>query len=207
MNELVSVIIPLYNKEKYIKRCIDSLVKQTYKNLQIIIVDDGSTDRTVEYLVDSFHMKRINRPIRKRVHCKKEQAIYETVYNGISITLVQKENGGKADSLNMGINISNYPYFICMDADSMLQRNSLYEIAKPILEDDKVVACGGQIAVSNGIRLVKGEVSDYSMPKKLIVAMQVLEYERSFLASRIFMNRYNGNLIISGANSSSCRRI
>ena len=94
----------------------------------------------------------------------------------------------------MGINISNYPYFICMDADSMLQRNSLYEIAKPILEDDKVVACGGQIAVSNGIRLVKGEVSDYSMPKKLIVAMQVLEYERSFLASRIFMNRYNGHL-------------
>ena len=80
-----------------------------------------------------------------------------------------------------------------------MQRNSLYEIAKPILEDDKVVACGGQIAVSNGIRLVKGEVSDYSMPKKLIVAMQVLEYERSFLASRIFMNRYNGNLIISGA--------
>ena len=198
-NISVSIVVPVCNVENYLKECMDSILNQSLQNIEIICVDDGSTDRTVEYLVDSFHMKRINRPIRKRVHCKKEQAIYETVYNGISITLVQKENGGKADSLNMGINISNYPYFICMDADSMLQRNSLYEIAKPIQEDDKVEACGGQIAVSYGIRLVIGEVSDYSMPKKLIVAMQVLEYERSFLASRIFMNRYNGNLIISGA--------
>ena len=117
----VSVIIPVYNVEQYLSQCLDSVVGQSYQNLEVILVDDGSTDRTVEYLVDSFHMKRINRPIRKRVHCKKEQAIYETVYNGIFITLVQKENGGKADSLNMGINISNYPYFICMDADSMLQ--------------------------------------------------------------------------------------
>ena len=162
----ISIIVPAHNEEMTVVDTVFSLLEQDYKLYEIIVVDDGSTDRTVEYLVDSFHMKRINRPIRKRVHCKKEQAIYETV---------------------------------CMDADSMLQRNSLYEIAKPILEDDKVVACGGQIAVSNGIRLVKGEVSDYSMPKKLIVAMQVLEYERSFLASRIFMNRYNGNLIISGA--------
>ncbi len=195
----ISIIVPAHNEEKTVVDTVFSLLEQDYHLYEIIVVDDGSTDKTAQYLVEAFNMKNIRRPVRRRVACKKELAIYEAVHNNISITLVVKENGGKADSLNMGINVSNYPYFLCIDADSMLQRNSLYEIAKPVLEDDRVVACGGQVAVSNGIRLVNGEVRDYSMPKKLVVAMQVLEYERSFLASRIFMNHFNGNLIISGA--------
>lgn len=195
----ISIIVPAHNEEMTVADTVFSLLEQDYPSYEIIVVDDGSTDRTVEEMVRAFHMKKVERPIRRRIQCKKEHAVYEATAGKIVITLVCKENGGKADSLNMGINISNFPYFLCIDADSMLQRNSLYEIVKPVLEDDRVVACGGQVAVSNGIRLVKGCVSDYSMPKKLLVAMQVLEYERSFLASRIFMNRFNGNLIISGA--------
>ena len=195
----VSIIVPAHNEEKTVVDTVFSLLEQDYRLFEIIVVDDGSTDNTVRDLVAAFHMRRIQRPVRRRVACKKETAIYEAVRKNITITLVSKENGGKADSLNMGINVSQYPYFLCIDADSMLQKNSLYEIVKPVLEDDRVVACGGQVAVSNGIRLVKGEVRDYSMPRKFIVAMQVLEYERSFLASRIFMNNFNGNLIISGA--------
>lgn len=195
----VSIIVPAHNEEKTVIDTVYSLLDQDYRLFEIIVVDDGSTDNTVNDLVSAFQMRQIQRPVRRRVACKKETAIYEAVCKNISITLVSKENGGKADSLNMGINVSQYPYFLCIDADSMLQKNSLFEIVKPVLEDDRVVACGGQVAVSNGIRLVNGEVSDYSMPKKFIVAMQVLEYERSFLASRIFMNHFNGNLIISGA--------
>ncbi|MEG2456136.1 MAG: glycosyltransferase family 2 protein, partial [Oscillospiraceae bacterium] len=154
---------------------------------------------TAQTLIDRFQLTLVPRPVRRVIPCKAETGVYEGKIGNTELTLVKKENGGKADALNMGINLSKYPYFICIDADSMLQKDSLFEISKPMLENDYVVACGGQIAVSNGVKLVDGEVKDYSMPKKLIEAMQVLEYERSFLASRVFMNHFNGNLIISGA--------
>lgn len=195
----ISIIVPAHNEEVTVVDTICTLLKQDYKLYEIVIVDDGSEDDTAKRLIEYFHMYKIDRPVRKQIPCKKERAIYEAKQNGIQLTLVLKENGGKADTLNMGINISRYPYFICMDADSMLQRDSLYEIAKPVLEDNRTVACGGQVRISNGVKLVDGKVQDYSLPKKLIVALQVLEYDRSFLASRIFMDSFNGNLIISGA--------
>ena len=195
----ISIIVPAHNEQTTVVDTVCTLMLQEYKLFEIVVVDDGSTDNTAAALIEHFNMQRIDRPVKKVIKCKQEKAIYEAKAGNIQLTLVRKEGGGKADALNMGINISKYPYFICIDADSMLQKNSLFEIAKPILEDDRVVACGGQVAVSNGIRLVNGEAHDYSMPKKLVVASQVLEYERSFLASRIFMNHFNGNLIISGA--------
>lgn len=113
--------------------------------------------------------------------------------------LVRKENGGKSDALNVGINASRYPYFICMDADSMLQRDSLREIVAPVIEDDSVMAVGGLVRPANGITMESGRVQGYSLPKRMIPAMQVLEYDRSFLSARILLDQFNGNLIISGA--------
>lgn len=195
----ISVIVPAHNEEKTAVDTVCTLLEQDYRLFEIIVVDDGSTDRTAENIIEYFKMYSVRRPIRKKLKCEPEKKVYEAKIGNVLLTLVTKENGGKADALNMGINVSRFPYFICIDADSMLQKDSLYEIAKPILEDDKVVACGGLIRISNGVKLKGGEVVDYSLPKKLIVAMQVLEYDRSFLASRIFMDKYNGNLIISGA--------
>ncbi|MEG1577256.1 MAG: glycosyltransferase family 2 protein [Oscillospiraceae bacterium] len=195
----ITIIVPAHNEETTIVDTVRTLLEQDYPLFEIIMVDDGSTDRTAEFLIEQFQMALTPRPVRRVIPCKEESAIYEAKRNNVDITLVQKENGGKADTLNLGINISKYPYFICIDADSMLQKNSLFEISKPMMEDDSVVACGGQIAISNGVKLADGMVKDYRMPKKMIEAMQVLEYERSFLASRVFMNHFNGNLIISGA--------
>ena len=117
----------------------------------------------------------------------------------IPITLIRKRNGGKADSLNMGINASRYPYFICMDADSVLQYDSLEKIVRPVLEHDNVVAVGGAVRPCNGAEIENGRVIHYKLPSNLLACMQVLEYDRSFLAARILFDKFNGSIIISGA--------
>lgn len=154
----ISILVPAHNEETTIVDTVCTLLRQDYPLFEIVVIDDGSTDETAQRMIDYFQMRKIERPIRRQLRCKPETAIYEAKSNKIQLTLILKENGGKGDTLNMGINASRFPYFICMDADSMLQKDSLFEIAKP-----------------------------------------VLEYDRSFLASRIFMDHFNGNLIISGA--------
>ena len=104
----VSILVPAYNEEATVADCIESLSNQDYPDYEIIVIDDGSSDNTSSVVVDRFKLNRVARPIRKLVKCKKEESIYEGLINDkIKITLVRKENGGKADPLNMGINISN----------------------------------------------------------------------------------------------------
>ena len=195
----VSVIVPAHNEGITIEATIRSLLALDYKLYEIIVVDDGSTDQTARTVREAFHMWPVNRPIQRRIPCQPEVAVFETRAYKVPITLVQKENGGKADALNMGINVSNYPYFLCIDADSVLQYDSLEKIVRPVLEDSRVVAVGGTVRPCNGATIQNGRVVRYRMPKGLLASMQVLEYDRSFLASRILFDKFNGNIIISGA--------
>lgn len=195
----VSVIVPAYNEEITVLDTVKSLLCLDYRLYEIIVVDDGSCDNTAEVLVNTFNMTEIKRPVIKKIKCRNERKIYEAKVNGIPITLAVKEKGGKADALNMGINLSEYPYVICMDADSVLQRDSVKQIVNPVLEDESVAAVGGLVRISNGAVLKNGEVVDYNIPWNPVVGMQILEYDRSFMASRIFLDKFNGNLIISGA--------
>ena len=195
----ISILVPAHNEAVTIVDSVASLLEQDYPLYEIVVVDDGSDDGTAQKLIEAFELQLSARPIRRVVPCGKEKAVYEGRIHGVALTVVSKENGGKADALNMGLNLSRYPYYLCIDADSMLQRDSMKKIALPILEDNRVIACGGQVRVSNSVKLSGGQVASYRLPKNWLVAMQVLEYDRSFLASRIFMDRFNGNLIISGA--------
>lgn len=196
----ISIVVPAYNEEVTIIETVKSLLNLDYKLYEIIIVNDGSKDNTVDLLIEAFKLKEISRPLRKELKCKNHRAVYENgMGSKVSITLVDKENGGKADSINMGINVSQYPYFVCMDADSILQRDSLQKIAVSVLENQDVVAVGSMIRISNDSVFKHGELVELRLPKKLVPALQVLEYERSFLASRIFLDKFNANLIISGA--------
>ena len=195
----VSILVPAHNEEVTIEATVKSLLALDYKLYEIIVVDDGSTDDTTRVMREAFRMQRIDRPIQRRIPCKLEEEVYESREWKVPITLVRKENGGKADALNMGINAANYPYFLCMDADSVLQYDSLEKIIRPVLEDPTVVAVGGTVRPSNGAEIENGRVVRYRMPRNLLASMQVLEYDRSFLASRILFDRFNGNIIISGA--------
>lgn len=195
----VSILIPAYNEEKVIVSSIKSLFSLDYKLFEIIVINDGSTDNTLNVIKKAFDLVKVDKPYKRQLKTKNVRAIYETKYNNIKITVIDKENGGKADSLNAGINMSKFPYFLSMDADSALQSDSLEQMVKPILEENNVIACGGFVRLSNAVTLENGKVKNYALPNNLLVCMQILEYDRSFLASRILLDEYNGNLIISGA--------
>ena len=195
----VTIVVPAYNEEVTIEASIRSLLALDYKLYEIVVVDDGSSDDTSKVVRDAFHMQQISRPIQRKIPCQAEEVIYESYEWKVPITLIRKKNGGKADALNMGINAAKYPYFICMDADSVLQYDSLEKIVRPVLEDSSVVAVGGVVRPCNGTEIHDGHVVSYRMPDQIIPCMQVLEYDRSFLAARILFDRFNGSIIISGA--------
>lgn len=195
----VSILVPAHNEEITIVSTIHSLLSLKYRLYEIIIVDDGSSDNTAENVRETFHMRQVTRPIHRMISCQPETAVYETQAYRVPVTLICKKNGGKADALNMGINAAKYPYFVCMDADSVLQHDSLEKIVRPVLEDDRVVAVGGAVRPCNGAEIQDGRVLAYRMPRKIIPCMQVLEYDRSFLAARILFDKFNGSIIISGA--------
>ena len=196
----ISVVVPAYNEEVTIVETIRSLLNLDYRIYEIVVVNDGSKDDTATLVQETFHLRQVSRPIRRQIPCQEIVSVWESEGGGrVPITLINKENGGKADSINAGINASRYPYFVCMDADSILQRDSLSMIAVPVLEDRDVVAVGSMIRISNNCTFKDGKIVELRLPKRLTPAFQVLEYERSFLASRILLDKFNANLIISGA--------
>lgn len=194
----VSIIVPAYNEEVTIISTINSLLKLDYKLYEIIIVDDGSSDNTSKKIIDYYNLKEVNKVVRKKIPTRNVKAYYESK-NKVKITLVEKENGGKADALNAGVNASSFPYFLTIDADSILDRNALTEIVKPVMEDTNTIAVGGLIKLSNGLKFKNGKVVSHKLPKNYLEMIQTLEYDRTFQAGRTVFNLFNGNLIISGA--------
>lgn len=195
----ISIVVPAYNEEITVTATVKSLLSLDYKVYEIIVVDDGSKDDTSKVMIDEFKMSPVRMPIHRQLKCQQEEFVYEAKIRNVHVTLIRKKNGGKADALNMGINASRYPYFICIDADSVLQFDSLKKIALPLLENEDVVAVGGSVRPSNGAKIENGRVVSYKLPGNILASMQTLEYDRSFLASRILLDKFNGALIISGA--------
>ena len=117
----ISIIVPAFNEDVTIVENVRSLLSLNYPLYEIIVVDDGSSDETSAKLIEAFDMLPIRRPIQRKVECQPVEFVYEAATHKVPLTLIRKKNGGKADSLNMGINACKYPYFICIDADSVLQ--------------------------------------------------------------------------------------
>lgn len=195
----VSILVPAYNEEVTILDSVKSLLDLDYHLYEVIVIDDGSSDGTSQVLIDAFQLKKVNKPIRKVIKCQDAEDIYEGARGKVQMTLIRKKNGGKGDALNMGINAARYPYFVCIDADSMLQKDSIERIVQPVMEDEHVVAVGGMIRVAQCLEMKNGKPVGYHLPWNLLTCMQAMEYDRSFLASRILFDEFNGNLIISGA--------
>lgn len=194
----VSLLVPAYNEETTIAASIRSLLQINYPEYEIIIINDGSKDRTLETLIKEFSLVAVPETVRKRIPSKTVRGMYlSRVYP--AIRLIDKENGGKADALNAGINASHYPLFCGIDADSILQRDSLTKVVQPFLEDPYVIASGGSVRAVNGCVVSGGYLLESGLPKNPIALFQIIEYLRAYLIGRLGWSQLNALMIISGA--------
>ena len=196
----VSVLAPAYNESITIAESVHSLLKLNYSTMEVIVINDGSKDNTLEVLRQQFYLRKTRRMYVGQLPTRHVRGIYtsqKTEYK--SLVVVDKENGGKADALNAGINVSRYPLFCAIDADSILEDDALLKATKPFMEDDTTIAVGGIVRIANGCTVQRGRVTNVALSKKFLPVIQVVEYFRAFLTGRMAWSAANALLIISGA--------
>jgi cellulose synthase/poly-beta-1,6-N-acetylglucosamine synthase-like glycosyltransferase len=194
----ISLIAPAYDEALTCVESVRSLLKIEYPEFEIIVVNDGSKDDTVERLRTAFHLQPANRIPTADLTTATVRQVYRSQTHP-SLFVIDKENGGKADALNAGLNYCYTPTFCAMDADSLLEPEALIRIVRPFLEDATTIAAGGILRIANGCRIEQGRVVEVRLPKSLLARFQVLEYLRVFLAGRMGWASLDASLIISGA--------
>lgn len=195
----VSVIVPTYNEELGVIESVRSLLSLRYPVFEIIVVNDGSTDRTLARLVEAFDLCPSKSVFRKSLQTKPIRGIYRSAVQP-KLIVVDKVNGKKADAMNAGLNVSRYPLFCAVDGDSVLENDALLKVVRPFLEDPiRTIGAGGIIRLSNGCDVREGQVVRIGIPKNWIVRFQILEYLRAFLGGRLGLSMLGSTLIISGA--------
>jgi cellulose synthase/poly-beta-1,6-N-acetylglucosamine synthase-like glycosyltransferase len=199
----ISIIAPAYNETLNIVENVRSLLSNHYANYDVIIVNDGSKDDTLEKLITAYHLVKTDYVVNNQIPTQPlRQGIFKSTNPAFErLIVVDKENGGKADALNMGLNISPNKYVACIDVDCLLLEDSLQKMIKPFLEstDKKVIASGGVIRIANSCVIKDGKLIDVNLPKNFLVRGQILEYLRAFLLGRMAWSKLNGLLVISGA--------
>lgn len=195
----VSVIVPAWNESVGIVESIRGMLSLRYPEFEVVVVDDGSTDDTFDLLAAAFDLRRIPREVPSDVHTV-GALIDVHVSASAPLVVVRKENGGRSDSLNTGVNVARYPLVCFVDADSLLDTDALLLVSKPFADDPaRVVATGGVVRAVNDSTVAAGRVVDVRMPKTWLPRIQAVEYLRAFLMGRTGWSRLGALAIISGA--------
>jgi cellulose synthase/poly-beta-1,6-N-acetylglucosamine synthase-like glycosyltransferase len=196
----ITIIAPAHNEENSIRVAVRNLLELDYPQLEVIVVNDGSDDRTLEEMREEFRLRPVRAVYVPEMKSAPVRGLYRSELNA-SLLVVDKEPGGsKADAVNAGLNAATSPYVCIVDADSVLERDSLLRIMVPIMADPKrVVAVGGIIRVLNGSEIAGGHLKRVRLPRKSIEVIQVIEYLRAFLIGREAWGQGNMLTIISGA--------
>lgn len=194
----VSILVPAYNESATIVASVYSLLKLEYDTYEIIVVNDGSKDDTLHILLYEFEAVPVE---DKPCQTLMSQAV-RTVYRSSllpNLRIIDKVNGGKADAVNVGINFSEYEYFCCIDADSILHPMSLKKLIRPFIDDSSTIACGGTVHVINGCEVRDGVITKVGLTSNWLALFQIVEYMRTLLFGRLSWASFNSLLIISGA--------
>jgi len=195
----ISVVVPAYNEAATIGESVQSLLSLNYPDLEIVVVNDGSTDETLARLVDRYDLEVVEADVPLDVPSEQIHDVYRSqTYD--ELLVVDKDNGGKSDALNAGVWLADQPLFCAVDSDTVIDRDALLQIVAPFLEHpEKAIASGGVIRVANECVIEDGIVKEVSLPKTGLPGLQVMEYLRAFYSGRLGLNRINGLILISGA--------
>ena len=194
----ISLLVPAYNEEATIVTSIKSMLQLKYSSIEIVVINDGSKDGTLEALNTAFELQKITKSKSDLIQTQTVRGFYQSSQYP-NLFVIDKKNGGKADSLNAGINFSNSPLFCAVDADSILERTALQRLAKPFMRDPQMVVSGGTIRVANGCQVSQGNLTRIGLSTNPLALLQVVEYLRAFLFGRLGWSRLNAILIVSGA--------
>ena len=194
----VSILVPAYNEQATITASVHSMLQLDYPELEVIVINDGSRDATLEALQREFALAPYPEAYWRRIEVKPVRAIYRSA-RFPNLRVIDKENGGKADALNTGINAARYPLVCGVDADSILERASLRRVVGPFLHEPHVVASGGTVRIANGCEVRGGFLERVGLPSRMLPLLQIVEYLRAFLFGRLGWTPLNAVLIISGA--------
>jgi cellulose synthase/poly-beta-1,6-N-acetylglucosamine synthase-like glycosyltransferase len=194
----VSLLVPAYNEEATIRTSVRSMLQLQYPEFELVVVNDGSGDDTLRMLVEEFDLVPHPEPIRRTLPHADVRGVYRSRKHA-NLRVVDKANGGKADALNAGINAARNSLFCAVDADSILQRDSLLRVVQPFLDDERTIAAGGTVRIANGSRVRGGFLESAGIPRGWLARFQIVEYLRAFLFGRLGWSPMNAVLIISGA--------
>jgi len=199
---MITVIAPAYNESLSIVENIKALQALYYPSFEIIVINDGSKDDTLEKTIKAFDLEKVPYVIDYKIPCAEILGVYKSKKKAFNnLTVIDKLNGGKADALNSGILIAKGDYFISIDVDSIIDPYALQKLIKPFFEetDQKVIATGGVIRIANSCKIEDGQLIEINVPDKFLPRCQVIEYNRAFLMGRLAWSRLDGLLLISGA--------
>jgi YaiO family outer membrane protein len=195
----ISVLVPARNEAKTILETVKSLMLVNYGEYEIILINDGSTDDTLRKIIDAFGLRRVDRIYKRSIPTRTVNGVYTSLAHP-KLVLIDKQYGGKADALNAGINLSRYPLFCSIDADSIIEENALLRVVKPFMENsEETVAAGGIVRIANGCQVREGRVTRIELPDRPLPIFQAVEYLRAFLTGRVGWSALQSLLIISGA--------
>lgn len=202
----IAVIAPAYNEELTVVESVRSLLALHYPSFEVLLVNDGSKDGTLARVIDEFGLKRVGRYIDDSVTHQPIRGFYASP-DLPRLLVIDKENGGKADALNAGINAARSPLFCAIDADSILETDALLRVVRPFIDyPDLTVAVGGTIRIANGCKIDTGRVTSVRLPRNFLALVQIMEYLRAFLMARLALGQMQALTVISGAFGLFSRR-
>jgi cellulose synthase/poly-beta-1,6-N-acetylglucosamine synthase-like glycosyltransferase len=198
----VSIIAPAYNESATIVENVRSLFSVYYNDLEIIVINDGSKDDSLNKLIEAYNLIKVPFYVHEQIPTKPIRGVYKSTNPAYKkLIVVDKINGGKADALNVGINVSSQQYITCIDVDCVLEQDAILRMVKPFMTftDRHVIATGGVIRVANSCDIEGGKITKVRVPSDMLARIQTVEYMRAFLLGRMAWSSINGLLIISGA--------